>query len=67
MGELIVTCPATGKKVATGIEMAGRQAPPTRMTRRCPHCGARHSLKRADATIVDVIMERRNPLVNREG
>ena len=69
MGELVFTCPATGKKVATGIEIdsaAGRQAP-TRMARRCPHCGARHTVRRPDATIVDVIMQRPNPLANRQG
>jgi hypothetical protein len=64
MGELILICPATGKKVATGIEIDSVLGTVTRnrMTRRCPHCGARHPLRKPDATVVDVIVQRR--LVN---
>lgn len=49
MGELVLTCPVTGKKVATGIEIdsaLGRQAYTNRMTQRCPLFGATHTLRR---------------------
>lgn len=58
MGCVMITCPATGKAVSTGVdtELATlEQAIPFLSSTLCPACGAEHLWSRSDAWICETI------------
>lgn len=56
MPALMICCPQTGLEVSTGIETdpeSFKKIPNVLIRTRCPHCGLKHALWRADAWLAD--------------
>jgi len=54
MGMIMIRCPATGRGVATGIEVcATDQLPVVTATTRCPACGRMHRWTKNEAWLAN--------------
>jgi hypothetical protein len=57
MGMLMLTCPTTARKFATGIEMDESTfdaLPDIDSSLQCPHCGDKHTWRPSDAWLENV-------------
>lgn len=58
MGALITTCPATGRKIETGIEtdrVSLDMTPQFVATIHCPHCNAEHDFSKDDIFVCELV------------
>ncbi len=58
MGTLVITCPATGQKIETGIETDRDSldlTPPFVSTIKCPHCGDEHAFSKSDVLVCEMV------------
>ncbi|MGE3147656.1 MAG: hypothetical protein AB7K04_01170 [Pseudorhodoplanes sp.] len=58
MGALVITCPATGKQVETGIEtdtLSLELTPQFVGRTHCPHCAAEHTFSKEQAFVCEMV------------
>jgi hypothetical protein len=58
MGALITTCPATGRRIETGIETdrdSMVMTPEFVVTIHCPHCDANHDFSKHDIFVCELV------------
>jgi hypothetical protein len=69
MGVLMIKCPATGRPVATGIEMepdSFNQIPEVRARVLCSACGSHHFWSKVDAWVAEPGADPKNSLHPKE-
>lgn len=58
MGNLVTTCPVTGRKIETGIETdrgSLELTPQFVATIACPHCGGEHQFTKSDVLVCEMV------------
>jgi hypothetical protein len=58
MGNLVTTCPVTGRKIETGIETdfgSLELTPQFVASIACPHCGGEHQFSKSDVLVCEVV------------
>lgn len=58
MGNLVTTCPVTGRKIETGIETDRSSlelTPQFVATIACPHCGGEHQFTKSDVLVCEIV------------